>query len=54
MPKDHPLRAIREMADEAQTGMDEFFDSMYAPPEIVGSAGEAAEGPIADDPLLHS
>ena len=30
VPKDHPLRAIRKMADEALTGMDKLFDSMYA------------------------
>ncbi|MRR56579.1 MAG: IS5 family transposase [Deltaproteobacteria bacterium] len=30
VPKDHPLRAIRKMADEALAGMDSLFDSMYA------------------------
>lgn len=30
VPKDHPLRAIRNMADEALVGMDKLFDSMYA------------------------
>ena len=30
VPKDHPLRAIRKMADEALAGMDKLFDSMYA------------------------
>jgi transposase len=30
VPKDHPLRAIRRMADEALEGMDTIFDSMYA------------------------
>lgn len=30
VPKDHPLRAIRMMAEEALTGMDKLFDSMYA------------------------
>ena len=28
--KDHPLRAIRKMADTALAGMDELFDSIYA------------------------
>jgi transposase len=30
VPKNHPLRAIRKMADEALKGMDKLFDSMYA------------------------
>jgi len=30
VPKSHPLRAIRTMADEALKGMDKPFDSMYA------------------------
>ena len=30
VPKDHPLRAIRTMADDALAGMDKLFDSMYA------------------------
>jgi len=30
VPKDHPLRAIRKMAEEALVGMDKLFDSMYA------------------------
>ena len=30
VPEDHPLRAIRKMADEALSGMDQLFDSMYA------------------------
>lgn len=30
VPKDHPLRAIRKMADEALAGMDKVFDSIYA------------------------
>lgn len=30
VPKNHPLRAIRAMADEALKGMDKVFDSMYA------------------------
>ena len=30
VPKDHPLRAIRKMADTALAGMDELFDSIYA------------------------
>ena len=30
VPKTHPLRAIRAMADEALKGMDKLFDSMYA------------------------
>lgn len=30
VPKDHPLRAIRKMADEALAAMDSLFDSMYA------------------------
>lgn len=30
IPKTHPLRAIRTMADEALKGMDKLFDSMYA------------------------
>jgi transposase len=30
VPKAHPLRAIRAMADEALKGMDKLFDSMYA------------------------
>lgn len=30
VPKDHPLRAIRKMADTALEGMDELFDSIYA------------------------
>jgi len=30
VPKDHPLRAIRKMAEEALAGMDKLFDSMYA------------------------
>lgn len=30
VPKDHPLRAIRKMADAALAGMDKLFDSMYA------------------------
>jgi len=30
VPKDHPLRAIRKMADEALSGMNKLFDSMYA------------------------
>jgi transposase len=30
VPKDHPLRAIRKMADTALAGMDNLFDSMYA------------------------
>ena len=30
VPKDHPLRAIRKMADEALAGMNNIFDSMYA------------------------
>ncbi len=30
VPKDHPLRAIRKMADEALAGMNKLFDSMYA------------------------
>jgi transposase len=30
VPKTHPLRAIRAMADEALKGMDKIFDSMYA------------------------
>jgi len=30
VPKTHPLRAIRAMADEALAGMDKLFDSMYA------------------------
>jgi transposase len=30
VPKDHPLRAIRKMADHALAGMDKLFDSMYA------------------------
>ena len=30
VPKNHPLRAIRRMADEALAGMDKLFDSMYA------------------------
>ena len=30
VPKNHPLRAIRAMADEALKGMDKIFDSMYA------------------------
>jgi transposase len=29
VPPDHPLRAIRTMADEALAGMDQLFDSMY-------------------------
>jgi len=28
VPKDHPLRAIRKMADAALAGMDKLFDSM--------------------------
>jgi transposase len=30
VPKNHPLRAIRKMADEALSGMGKLFDSMYA------------------------
>ncbi len=30
VPKEHPLRAIRKMADEALAAMDKLFDSMYA------------------------
>jgi transposase len=30
VPKNHPLRAIRKMADGALAGMDKIFDSMYA------------------------
>lgn len=30
VPKDHPLRAIRKMADEALAGMHKLFDSIYA------------------------
>ncbi|MBW4056840.1 MAG: IS5 family transposase [Proteobacteria bacterium] len=30
VPKNHPLRAIRAMADEALKGMDKIFDSMYS------------------------
>lgn len=30
VPKDHPLRAIRKMADEALAGMDKLFDGIYA------------------------
>ena len=30
VPKTHPLRAMRAMADEALKGMDKLFDSMYA------------------------
>ena len=30
VPKDHPLRAIRNMADSALEGMDKLFDSIYA------------------------
>jgi hypothetical protein len=30
VPKSHPLRAIRAMADEALKGMDKIFDSMYS------------------------
>jgi transposase len=30
VPKDHPLRAIRKMADDALAGMDKLFDSIYA------------------------
>lgn len=30
VPKDHPLRALRKMADAALAGMDKLFDSMYA------------------------
>jgi len=30
VPKDHPLRAIRKMADEALAGMNKLFDSIYA------------------------
>lgn len=30
VPKDHPLRAIRKMADDALAGMDQLFDSIYA------------------------
>ena len=30
VPKDHPLRSIRKMADEALAGMDKFFDTIYA------------------------
>lgn len=30
VPKSHPLRAIRKMADEALAGMDKLFDTMYA------------------------
>ena len=30
VPKDHPLRAIRKMADEALAGMDKLFDTIYA------------------------
>ena len=30
VPKNHPLRAIRKMADDALVGMDKLFDSMYA------------------------
>lgn len=30
VPKDHPLRSIRNMADVALSGMDKLFNSMYA------------------------
>jgi len=30
VPKDHPLRAFRKMADTALEGMDPLFDSIYA------------------------
>jgi len=30
VPKNHPLRAIKRMVDDALAGMDELFDSMYA------------------------
>lgn len=30
VPKDHPLRAIRKMAEDALAGMDKLFDSIYA------------------------
>lgn len=30
IPKDHPLRAIKKMADDALAGMDQLFDSIYA------------------------
>ncbi|WP_026842030.1 transposase, partial [Citrifermentans bremense] len=30
VPKDHPLRSIRKMADDALAGMDKLFDSIYA------------------------
>jgi len=30
VPKNHPLRAIRRMADESLAGMDKLFDSIYA------------------------
>lgn len=30
VPKDHPLRRIKKMADETLAGMDLLFDSIYA------------------------
>lgn len=30
VPKDHPLRPIKKMADDALAGMDQLFDSIYA------------------------
>ena len=54
VPKDHPLRAIRKMADSALEGMDKLFDSIYATTgRSSSSVREAAEGAIADDPVLN-
>ena len=30
VPKDHPLRPIRQMVDEALAALDEEFDALYA------------------------
>jgi len=54
VPTDHPLRAIRELVNEALLGLNELFNSIYADRDRVSidRPGEAAVGTTRCSPRI--
>lgn len=47
VPRDHPLRAIRAMANQALEKLSSHFDTLYAKNAALDFTGKAAAGAVA-------
>jgi len=52
VPKDHPLRRIKGMADQELERLSRVFNDMYPTPAVPRSPGTSVEIPDLDRPLF--